>query len=219
VFIGHYSVSYAGKSWKPAVPLWLLFLAVQFLDVLWGIFVLVGIEKVRIVPGFTNTNALDLYYMPYTHGLIGALAWSVVGGMAYRLWKGAGQGGFLVGAAVFSHWVLDLIVHVPDLPLLDNRFKVGFGLWNHAILTLLLEVGLLVAGLVLYLRSSVRTKPGGTVGFVGFTMLLVAVQTINLVGAPPRSDHATALTALSAYFVSAACVGWLETRRTSSGLA
>jgi hypothetical protein len=57
-------VSYGGKAVQPSVPLWVLFLAVQFLDVLWGIFVLLGVEKVRIVPGITATNPLDLYYMP-----------------------------------------------------------------------------------------------------------------------------------------------------------
>src|SRR5215471_18889801 len=76
MFIGHYSVSFAGKAAEKRIPLWLLFIAVQFIDVLWVIFVLLGIEKVRIVPGFTASNALDLYYMPYTHSLLGVLLWS-----------------------------------------------------------------------------------------------------------------------------------------------
>ena len=79
MFTGHYSVSFAGRAAEKRIPLWLLFIAVQFIDVLWSIFVLLGIEKVRIVPGITASNALDLYYMPYTHSLLGALCWVSAG--------------------------------------------------------------------------------------------------------------------------------------------
>src|SRR5215471_18695242 len=111
MFIGHYSVSFAGKAAEPRVPLWLLFVAVQFVDILWAIFVLLGIEKVRIVPGITASNALDLYYMPFTHSLVGAVFWSA---LAFRLCQSFSslkgwRSGLLVGAAVFSHWILDLI--------------------------------------------------------------------------------------------------------------
>ena len=78
MFTGHYSFSFAGKSAERRIPLWLLFLAVQWIDVMWSIFVLLGIEKVRIVPGITASNALDLYYMPYTHSLAGVLCWSAL---------------------------------------------------------------------------------------------------------------------------------------------
>ena len=78
MFVGHYSVSFAAKTAEKRIPLWLLFIAVQFIDVLWSIFVLLGIEKVRIVPGITASNALDLYYMPYTHSLLGVLFWSAL---------------------------------------------------------------------------------------------------------------------------------------------
>ena len=84
MFVGHYSASFVGKAVEPRIPLWVLFLAVQFLDVLWGIFVLLGIEKVRIVPGITASSPLDLYYMPYTHSLVGALGWSA---LAFVVWQ------------------------------------------------------------------------------------------------------------------------------------
>src|SRR5262244_3621667 len=91
MFVGHYGPSFAGKALDNRIPLWLLFLAVQFVDVLWGIFVLLGIEKVRIVPGITASSPLDLYYMPYTHSLVGALGWSLfaysVCKMGFGLWN------------------------------------------------------------------------------------------------------------------------------------
>ena len=83
MFVGHYGVSFAAKRADRTIPLWTLFLAVQLLDVIWAPLILLGVEKVRIVPGFTATNPLDLYYMPYTHSLVAALVWSVVGAIAY----------------------------------------------------------------------------------------------------------------------------------------
>jgi membrane-bound metal-dependent hydrolase YbcI (DUF457 family) len=119
MFVGHYGPALVGAAAKKTIPLWVLFLAVQLLDVFWSIFVLLGIEKVRIVPGITVANPLDLYYMPYTHSLVAAILWSVAAALVYRSfrrddgWLGAG----LVGGAVFSHWMLDLLVHRPDLAL------------------------------------------------------------------------------------------------------
>ena len=108
MFVGHYGPSFAAKAARNSIPLWLLFIAVQLLDVCWSILVLLGIEKVRIVPGITATNPLDLYYMPYTHGLIGAALWSIDAAIAYKLFRNAEgwAAAALVGAAVFSHWVM-----------------------------------------------------------------------------------------------------------------
>ena len=87
MFIGHYGPSFAAKAWKNPIPLWVLFLAVQLVDIFWSIFVILGIEKVRIVPGITATNPFDLYYMPYTHSLIAAVLWSAVAAVAYRFFS------------------------------------------------------------------------------------------------------------------------------------
>src|SRR2546425_937433 len=84
MFVGHYGVSFAAKRRDPSIPLWALFVAVQLLDVSWSLFVFFGVEKVRIVPGITASNPLDLYYMPYTHSLVAALLWSLGAYVAYR---------------------------------------------------------------------------------------------------------------------------------------
>jgi len=116
LFTGHYSFSFAGraladqsaeKSGGKHIPLWLLFLAVQWIDVMWSIFVLLGVEKVRIVRGFTASNALDLYYMPYTHSLAGVVCWSALAYGVCQLFpqlRGA-RTGLIVAASVFSHWI------------------------------------------------------------------------------------------------------------------
>jgi hypothetical protein len=130
MFIGHYGVSFAARPAAPKVPLWVWFIAVQWMDVVWSVLVLVGIEKLNIIPGFTQANALDLYYMPYTHSLPGSIMLSLALGVIVTFSVGGNRAAtlLLVAGAAFSHWVLDLIVHIPDLPLYDNRAKVGLGL-------------------------------------------------------------------------------------------
>jgi membrane-bound metal-dependent hydrolase YbcI (DUF457 family) len=213
MFVGHYSVSFAARAASPRLPLWALFVAVQFLDVLWGVFVLVGLEKVRIVPGITATNPLDLYYMPYTHSLLAAVLWAVVAGLVWSRWKNDASGARWIGLAVFSHWVLDLIVHRPDLPLIGNRFKVGLGVWNMPALAFLLEAGLLAAGLLWSLTLRPPAARGGTTGFVVFGIAMMLVQAIVFFGSPPATPAAAAITALVAYAVLAAIAAWRDARR------
>jgi membrane-bound metal-dependent hydrolase YbcI (DUF457 family) len=216
MFIGHYGPGYAANVWKKTIPLWVLFLAVQLVDIFWSIFVLLGIEKVRIVPGITATNPLDLYYMPYTHSLLAALLWSVIAAVVYRFY--ARLDGWLVaaivGAAVFSHWVLDLLVHRPDLPLYDDTYKVGLGLWNYPALAFALEIALLFGGIALYLRTTTPKNNIGRYGMVIFGLIMVAVQAYVFFGPPPVSDKAAAATALVLYFGFAAIVYWLEGKRS-----
>ncbi len=157
MFVGHYSVSFAAKTAEKRIPLWLLFIAVQFIDVLWSIFVLLGIEKVRIVPGITASNALDLYYMPYTHSLLGVLFWSALAFVVCQFVPSlrGKRTGLILAAAVFSHWTLDLIVHRPDLALYDSVGKMGFGLWNYRGAAFGLEMAVLSGGAAMLYRTAV----------------------------------------------------------------
>jgi membrane-bound metal-dependent hydrolase YbcI (DUF457 family) len=215
MFVGHYSASFAAKRLDPGIPLWLLFLAVQLLDVVWSILVILGVEKVRIVPGITASSPLDLYYMPYTHSLIAAVIWSGLAFAAYLAWRRslAWKSGALIAAAVFSHWLLDLIVHRPDLPLYDNTAKVGLGLWNYPAPAFLLEAALLFGGMLLYLRATVPVTPAGRYGMIVFGIVLLALNALPVVGPPPPSPNAAAVTALSSYIVFAAIAAWLERKR------
>lgn len=214
MFVGHYGVSFAAKRLAPALPLWLLFIAVQLLDVGWSVLVLLGIEKVRIVPGITATNPLDLYYMPYTHGLPAALLWSAGGALLYRMASGKGSrlALLMLGLAVFSHWVLDFVVHRPDLPLYDDAVKVGLGLWNRPMIAFGLEAALLFAGMGLYLRAG-APRPGPS---IGFGLVMLAVQAYIFFGPPPVSGPAVALTALGSYILFAAVMGYLDRPRLAS---
>jgi hypothetical protein len=216
MFVGHYGPSFAVKAWKKTIPLWVLFLAVQFVDILWSVFVLLGVEKVRTVPGITATNPFDLYYMPYTHSLLAAVLWSVIAAMSYWVllrangWVAAA----IVGGAVFSHWILDLLVHRSDLPLYDDMHKVGLGLWNYPGPAFALEIALLFGGVFLYLRTTEPKDDIGRYGMVIFALITVAVQAFVSFGPPPASDKAFATAALALYFGFAAIVYWLEGKRS-----
>ena len=213
MFVGHYGVSFATKKVDASIPLWVLFLAVQWLDVIWAPLVLLGIEKVRIVPGFTATNPLDLYYMPYTHSLVAALVWSVAAAGAYHLLRRATtRTSFLIGLAVFSHWILDFVVHRPDLPLYDNTAKVGLGLWDHRALAFGLEAALLLGGMAAFLRAR-PTRPGA---IITFGVVMLGVQAYVFFGPPPASPAAAASTALAAYGIFALVIWFLVDRRSSA---
>lgn len=215
MFVGHYGPSFLAKRFDPQIPLWVLFVAVQLLDVFWAIFIFLGVERLRIVPGFTETNALDLYYMPYTHSLPGALAWAAAAAVLYRLITGSGRGAALVGTAVFSHWPLDLLVHRPDLALYDNAAKVGFGLWNHPYVTLILEGTLLLGAMGLYLKRSRPAAGRSRYPMPAFGLAILLMQAGMLYSPPPPTDRAMAATALTAYVLLAAVIAWLERGRVA----
>jgi hypothetical protein len=205
MFVGHYGVSFAAKRAGKRLPLWVWFIAVQWLDVIWSVLVLMGIEKLRIIPGFTEANALDLYYMPYTHGLPGAIVLSLIFGGIVALFTKGNRGAtiLLVAAASFSHWVLDLIVHTPDLPLYDNSAKVGLGLWRHVAFSFPLELVVLGLGAWLYARMTNFASAKGKYVFWGFVFFLAAMQVYANFGPPPSSPDAMAVTALAFYLVLA----------------
>jgi hypothetical protein len=208
MFVGHYGVSFAAKKLDRTIPLWLLFIAVQWLDVMWAPLVLLGVERVRIVPGITASNPLDLYYMPYTHSLVAALLWAAAAYLAYGFAVGRRNpvAAMVIAGAVFSHWILDFVVHRPDLPLYDNTAKVGLGLWNVAALAFAVEAALLFAGMYVYLRMGVGRK----VAMIVFGLAMLGVHAVTFFGAPPTSDRAAAIAALTAYVAFALVIRFLE---------
>ena len=147
--------------------------------------------------------------MPYTHSLLAALLWSAGALLVYRLsgTRGAvGKAALVVALAVFSHWILDLLVHRPDLPLYDNTAKVGLGLWNFPAVAFALEAGLLFGGMWLYFRTGLVPQ----LRMVVFGLVMLVIQAYVFFGPPPASDRAAAWTALAAYAVFAAVMARLE---------
>lgn len=216
MFIGHYGPAFAAKPLDKRIPLWLLFIAVQWMDVWWSGLVLLGIEKLRIIPGFTQGSPFDLYYMPFTHGLIGAIVLSLVLGAIVSRFYAAARLRVLaiVAAAVFSHWLCDLIVHVPDLPLWADTGKVGFGLWRWAYLSVPLEIALMLGGAWLY-AAYVPARPGGNVWLWLFAGAMAVLELYNQFAPPPPDPHSAAILTLTAFFALAFLAGLIDRTRAA----
>jgi len=216
MFVGHYAAGLALKKLEKRASLGILFLGVQFVDILFFPFVLLGIERINIVENFTDATHFELEYMPYTHSLVGSLFWAA---MAYALFRWVvvkeKRVALVVALAVFSHWLLDLLVHTPDLPIWsDASLKLGLGLWNSAIATYILEAAFLLVALWFYLRSTAATSKSGKYGMIVFVAILLLVNIVNVFG-PLQSDSkvALAVSALGAYFLFAAVAFWLDKKR------
>ncbi len=179
--------------------------------------VLLGIERLNIVENFTQSTHFELEYMPFTHSLLASILWA---GVAYALFRWVivkkNSVALIVALAVFSHWLFDLIVHTPDLPLWsDASLKLGFGLWNSAIATFALEGVLLVSALWLYLRSTSATTAVGKYGMSVFVIFLLLVNVVNIFG-PLQGDNKLflAISGLALYLLFAAVAFWLDTKRS-----
>ena len=197
MFLGHYGVAFAARRAAPRASLGTTIFAAQFLDELWPILLLAGMEHVRIVPGLMAANSLDFVSYPYSHSLLAALAWSALLGLAYLATRRYGRGAWIVGASVASHWLLDVPMHRPDLPLWPGSHTlVGLGLWNSVPLTLIVELALFGAGLALYLRTTRARDRVGSWGLWAMVALLVVFFVGGTFGAPPPSERSLAVTTL-----------------------
>ncbi|MBI1210431.1 MAG: hypothetical protein GC190_03130 [Alphaproteobacteria bacterium] len=203
MFVGHYAPAFAAKAIKNSPGLAAGLLAVQAVDI--GFFTLTyfDIEKWRPNPDLPGMRKIDLYYMPYTHSLVGCLIWAaVLGAVAFAL---SPQGrkaiaGIVIAGLVFSHWLLDLIVHRPDLALYDDHDKMGFGLWNYPTVEMPLEIGILLIGWAIYLYAS---KAKGWFGHVTPFVVLAALLGLQYIDwfMPVSGDHTQfTMLALVAYF-------------------
>jgi hypothetical protein len=193
MFVGHFGLGFAGKRAAPAVSLGTLFLAVEFLDLLWPTFLLLGWERVRVAPGATVVTPFDFVSYPYSHSLLATLGWSLlVGGLA-GLASRRGRVGLIVGTLVFSHWVLDFVTHRPDLPLAWwPSPKVGLELWASRPATLAVELALYALGVWIYARATVARDRAGRWGFVALVAFLFVAYLGAIFGPPPGNLTALA---------------------------
>lgn len=193
MFIGHFGTGFAGKAAAPRVSLGTLFFAAQFIDLLWPTLLLLGIERVRIVPGITLVTPLAFDYYPVSHSLLMVLFWAAAFAAVHFLLKHNARAAVVLGLLVLSHWLLDLIVHRPDLPLYPGDSpKLGLDLWSSYAATLAVEVPLFALGVWLYARSTRALDNKGRWGLWGLVALMLAIYFGNLFGAPPPNVTALA---------------------------
>ena len=214
MFLGHFALGFGAKRIAPAVSLGTLFMACQFADLLWPTLVAFGIEQVEIDPGNTLVTPLNFISYPYSHSLVMLLVWSVVFGLLYRAIRGPQPVAMaVVGGLVFSHYVLDVITHRPDMPItIGGTRKIGLGLWNYPGTTLAIESAMFLAGALLYVTATRERGRAGKFGLWALIAVLAAIYFAALYGPPPPSANAVAIAGhLSWLFVLWAY--WVDRRR------
>ena len=211
MFIGHYAVGFAAKKVAPKASLGPLLAAPLLADMLWPVFVLLGIERVRIVPGIVAFNPLDLEYMPWSHSLLMDVVWGLVfGGIYYAVTKYR-AGGIAIFFGVVSHWVLDWVTHRPDMPLapgLDT--KLGLGLWNSVVGTRVVESILFIAGVWLYMRA---TRARDAVGRWAWWGLVGLLAVLYFMKAQPGSIQVLVISGLVFEVVTLTWAWWADRHR------
>lgn len=201
MFLGHFGVALAAKKVAPKTSLGLLVLAAQFADLLWPIFLLLGWEQVRIVPGVTRLTPLDFISYPWSHSLAAEIVLGIALGLLYFAMRRNGRGAIVVGACVPTHWMLDFVVHRPDLPLVPGGERYGLGLWNSLPATLIVELAFYGAGIAIYLGSTRAKDRTGHLALWALLIFLAAAYFISTFGPPPPNPRALALTALTMWLL------------------
>lgn len=216
MFIGHIALAFAAKKVTPRVSLATLLVAAQWADILWPVFLAMGIEHVRMQPGNPPFERLDFTSFPYSHSLAASIAWGVLFGLVYRAIAGGRRTLWLLAALVVSHWVLDYIVHVPDLPLYPGSGRFGLSLWNSPAATIGVEGLMYVAGVTVYLRTTRARDRVGRWAFLGLAVLLLILYVAAAFGPPPPSLEALWITALSGAALFTLWAWWVDRHRDAA---
>jgi hypothetical protein len=186
--------------------------AAEFLDLVWPVLLLLGVEHFRIAPGSTAVTPLDFFDYPYSHSLVFAIGWSGLFGGVHFILKRDRRAALVLGAVVLSHWVCDFVVHRPDMPVLPRGPYLGLGVWNSVVGTLVIEGAMFLTGLWLYVRMT-RAKDGvGRWGFWLFVVSTAGIYVGNVFGPPPPNTQIVAWMGLSQWLM-VAWIAWADRHR------
>jgi len=213
MFIGHFGLGLAAKKINPRPSLGTTFLAAQFIDLLWPFFLMLGMEKVEVEPGNTVFTPLNFVSYPYSHSLAAVLVWALLFGIIYYLIKKDRGSALLLAALVISHWLLDLLTHRPDLPLsFSEQHKMGFGLWNSKMGTIIIEMLIFSLGCFLYINSTTAKNKAGNIALWSFIVFMIVMYLMNAFGPPPESASAIPYIGL-AQWILIAWGYWIDANR------
>jgi len=218
MFIGHFAVAFAAKKAAPKASLGTLVLAAAFLDVVWPVLVLAGVERFRIVPGITAINPFDFTYYPWSHSLLMTMLWALVFALVYFASSRDRAGAVWVAVVVASHWVLDFVSHVPDMPLYPGGSeKLGLGLWQSIPATFAVEGLMFAVGVVLYLQATKSRDRIGSIAWWAFVGLLLALYIPGPWASRPPSENAVAIFGIIALLIFGPWAYWIDRHRESTG--
>lgn len=216
MFIGHWAPALAVAAKRPAPTLGVLMIAGQLIDWAFFSFHIAGLEHMRFTPGISEMNPMDLYHMPYSHSLLGAACFGLL--LAAYVWMGTRDrtAALLTAGVVVSHWVIDLLVHVPDLTLAGSPPKLGLGLWNHPMIEMPLELAITFGALWFYARN----RQPAAARLWTFAGLLLALQAFNwFVPPPPEATASNSVMAIVAYALVTIAAVWMgKSARNPAGL-
>lgn len=213
MFIGHFGIGFGAKKAAPGISLGLLFMAVQFLDLLWPTLLLLDAEHVSIVPGITKSTPLDFTDYPISHSLLTVIGWGLLFGFLYWLIKKNTKYAIILALCVVSHWFLDYIVHRPDLPLYPGDSpRVGLAVWNFPILSLLIEGAIFLTGVIMYVKKTSATNGIGRIGLWILVGLLGLIHVGNIFG-PPPPNVATIMWAGQLQWIFVLLAFWIDHNR------
>jgi len=201
MFLGHFAVALGAKKAAPRASLGTLVLGAQLADLLWPVFLLLGWEQVRIVPGITRITPLDFISYPYSHSLFAQVLWGLGGGIVYFAIRRNARSALVLAACVPSHWVLDYISHRPDMQLFPGGARYGLGLWNSLPATLTVELTLFGIGIALYLKVTRAKDRGGQWTLWSMLIFLLLVYIGSVFGPPPPSEGVIAVSALAIWLI------------------
>jgi hypothetical protein len=212
MFLGHFGVAFAAKKAAPKASLGALVFAAQFADLLWPVLLLLGIEKVRIVPGLLPASPFDFASYPVSHSLVTQIGWGTLIGLVYFGFKREGRDALLVGALVPTHWILDFVAHRPDMPIYPGGAKYGLGMWNSIALTLVVEYVLFAAGIAMYVSVARAKDKTGIFAFWSLVVLLGVLYPASLFGPPPPNTQVLGESAL-AMWLTVPWAAWADRHR------
>lgn len=216
MFIGHYALGLAAKRVAPQTSLGTLIAAPMLADLLWPALLLLGWERVTNVGGTNPFLVLRFDSYPISHSLAALIAWGVACAALYRWRTGYGRGAAVVGLLVVSHWLLDVVVHVPDLPLYPGGVKVGLGLWRFPVITLVVEGALFVLGLAVYLTTTRARDRVGRYGLAGFLGLLALSYLAALSSPPPADVRGLAIGGVVFGWLFVVIAAWVDRHRDTA---
>jgi membrane-bound metal-dependent hydrolase YbcI (DUF457 family) len=186
MFIGHYAVGFATKKVATKPSLGTYFAAVSLLDILFPIFMLVGLESAKIEPGNTVVVPMAFDNYPYSHSLFMTLVWATLFAGIYFLFRRDIRSSLWLWIAVTSHWLLDALSHRPDMPLAPwSDSVIGLGLWNSLAGTIIVEGAMFIVGVILYLNATKAKDKTGVFAFWALVLVLALSYISNIFGPPP----------------------------------
>lgn len=213
MFLGHFAVGFASKQIAPRASLGVLIAAPILLDALWPVFLLLGWERAFLE---TNSNPLLRFVFvsyPISHGLVAVIGWATLFAALYFGFQRYALGAIVIWVGVVSHWLLDYIVHRPDLPLYAGSKLVGLGLWNHRAATVAVEIVMFLFGIMVYARQTRAKDRIGTYALLGFAALLLGTYILAAFGPATPSIKTVAIANLCSILVVVSWTWWIDAHR------